>query len=70
MSETEITESPEILDPSIQEKFKIQNKDAILQIILVAVLGGLLYLAVEMIEMPYLAFGLIPLGLDPSLAIG
>ncbi len=69
MSETEITESPEIPGLSLREKLKIQNRNAILQTIIVAVFGALLYLVLEMIPMPYLGVSIIPLGLVPSLAL-
>jgi len=69
MSETEIAESHETPRQSIREKLQIQNKDAVLKTILVALIGALLYLVHEMVPMPYLAISIVTLGLVPSLAI-
>lgn len=69
MSETEISESHETTGQPIKEKLQIHNTDAILRTIFVALVGGLLYLILEMIPMPYIAVSIVPLGLVPSLAL-
>ncbi len=69
MSETEISESPETPGQPIKEKLQIQNQDAIVRTIIVALIGSIFYLVLEMVPMPYLGVSIIPLGLVPSLAL-
>ena len=76
MTETEVTEaseteveSSETPSTPIREKLGIQSRNEIMSVIIVAVVGAILYLILEMVPMPYLGVSIIPLGLVPSLAL-
>ncbi|MFW9814200.1 MAG: hypothetical protein ACFFF9_17180 [Candidatus Thorarchaeota archaeon] len=54
---------------SSQEKTAFWTKSTILSTIIVIIIGSALYLFTDIITMPYLIVGLVPLGIFPSYAV-
>ncbi len=69
MSEETIIDSRETSKKSVREKLHLQNTNAAMWTLLAILLGVVIYLALQMIFMPYLAVGLFSLGLVPALAV-
>ena len=69
MSEETTIDSGEGSDKSIKEKLHMHDTYAVVWTLLAALIGAGIYLITEIIPMPYLAVGLIPLGLAPALAL-
>ena len=69
MSEETIIDDEEVSERSMKEKLGIHNTHAVVWTLLAALVGAGIYLITEILPMPYLAVGLIPLGLAPALAV-
>ena len=69
MLDETINDNGESSDTSMKEKLHIHDTDAIVWTLLAALVGAGIYLLTKVIPLPYLAIGLLPLGLAPALAV-
>ena len=69
MSEETTIDSRETSKKSVREKLHLQNTNATMWTLLTILLGAVIYLAFQMIFMPYLAVDIFSLGLAPALAV-